>query len=193
MNSFKVCCFLVILLLSLAYCSNLNGSNVIETGSPLRLRRLSENVSENDFSDGESNDLITNQSIPRIILNQYRASLNVNISIYLISELSSKYNNNFKNFLTFTLFLNIICYFKSRFYISRSNSPPDSISHWSIAPLSWITEIIILLPPEKYSYLSDNFFLPHDKSVLYFSFFLQMAYYLSGFSNLRNIHSIDRN
>ena len=188
MNSFKIYCFLVILLICLSYGFRLNNSN--EARILLRSDILNENVLERDSFDGEATDLIINQPVPRNSFNQYRVCLNINILIFLIHEISIKLNYNFKYFFIFSLILNVIGYLRT-FDASRNNSPSHYIYHWSLAPLSWITEVLLLLSPENYLYLADKCFLPAEKTFLYFIFFLQMVYYLSGF-NSRNPQSINR-
>lgn len=138
--------------------------------------------SENDSdrsSDEEHEPIVFDHPLPVITLTQYRASLKVNALLYLLLEHSGKLKSAFKPVLALSLVLNVILYFRPA---SRLNAPTISVERWLLTPLSWLTQILILLQSENEYYLSGQNELLSKHSILYFIFFVQMIYYLMAFA-----------
>lgn len=179
MKCIKVLSFFLIFLFTFASCSN--SSDDIEVGGFLvvRAREISENYPV------DSDDFLMAPSMPVISLKQYLYSLKVNILIFLIHEFYLE--PEIRIGLFFYLILNVLIYFNPILVNPNPNNTNRTvrtvtIHEWLLAPLSWFTEVLILLPHEKPFYLSDvNTFTFSNESLLFFVFILQMIFYISAF------------
>lgn len=163
-------------------CSKLNFNEDIENGS-LRNRKLFQDHETKSATEVDKSTFIITQSwLPsRVSLDHYGSSLAINILIY-INNYQYKYDcSSVKTFFSITLFTCIFQYF----WLTPENElgenvPTVSFNRWLMAPLSWITESLLILPTNLYQDLSNNYHLP-DESVLCFIFLLQMLYFFSAY------------
>lgn len=187
MNGFKIFSFFFIVILAFVSCvSTSNFSGDLEIGNTVRLRRGIENGEENDASDEEPIDHDEHHSLPIITLDQYRASLKVNLLILLIFTVGENSQGS-KMIFILSLVLNALNYFKPRFDVPHNNVQTVSLDRWILTPFSWLTQILLLLPSEENiisCFVDDK--VSSKQFILFFVFFCQMAYYLSAFTPLIN-------
>lgn len=187
MNCFKVFSFFFIVLLAFVSCADTsNLSNDIELRNTIRSRRAIENGEEINSSDEyeESIDLIEHQALPIITLDQYRASLKVNLLIFLIFYVG-KNNHGSRMIFSLSLVLNALVYFRPSFDIPRSNVQTVSVDRWLLTPFSWLTEILLLLSSEENLSFSDSH-VSYKQFILSLVLAWQIAYYFSAFTPQNN-------
>lgn len=154
----------------------------IETGF-LRNRELLTNKSK---LTSEITLPIRHSSPSRVSLARYKSSLRVNLLLFISSLLwsdqvkSDIIINGTRILTTVSLLVYISHFFWPKMYKTLPNTANVPIHYWIAAPLSWITEILLLLPEQTYSQLSHDYRLP-DESVLCFIFVMQMVYYFSAY------------